>query len=210
MAKSQGILGRKLGMTRVFADDGTIVPVTVIAAGPCPVLQLKDEEKDGYIAVQVGFDQVPERKADKPTRGHQAKADKGFFRHTREFRFDGAAEMELGQELTVEMFNPGERVKITGRSKGKGFQGVMKRWNFRGSRASHGAEKVHRSPGSIGNATFPGKVMKGKKMAGQMGDRKVTYKNIEVFDVRPEENLLLLRGQVPGAKGGLVMIRKQG
>ena len=209
MAKSLGILGRKVGMTRLFADDGTVTPVTVVAAGPCPVLTIKDADKDGYTALQVGFDEIPERKVTKAMQGHFNKASKGNFRFVREFRIDNVADYEVGQDLTVDMFAAGDKVKVTGTSKGKGFQGVMKRHNFAGLRASHGAEKVHRSPGSVGNATFPGKIIKGKKMPGQMGNRKVTYKNIEVVDVRPEDNVILLKGHVPGGKNGLIMVRKQ-
>ncbi|WP_029893977.1 50S ribosomal protein L3 [Desulfohalovibrio reitneri] len=209
MAKNIGILGRKVGMTRIFSEDGTITPVTVLEAGPCPVVQIKTADKDGYTALQVGHGEVAERKLNKPGKGHQAKAGQGFFRDLREFRFDGASEYEVGSELTVEMFKPGERVKVTGTSKGKGFQGVMKRHNFAGSRASHGAEKVHRAPGAVGHCTFPSKIFKNKKMPGHMGDRKVTYKNLEIVDVRPEDNVILVKGQVPGAKGGLVMVRKQ-
>ncbi len=209
MAKTLGILGKKLGMTRVFDNDGTVVPVTVVAAGPCPVMQIKTQDKEGYNAVQVGFDSLEERKANRPVKGHQAKAGKGLFRHLREFRVDDPAGYELGQELTVELFAPGEKVKVTGTSKGKGFQGVMKRHNFRGMGASHGAEKVHRSPGSVGHATFPGRVFKNKKMPGQMGNEQVTNVSVEIVDVRPEENILVLKGQVPGPKNGLVMIRKK-
>ncbi|MGE4551535.1 MAG: 50S ribosomal protein L3 [Desulfovibrionaceae bacterium] len=209
MANLLGILGKKLGMTRVFASDGTVVPVTVVSAGPCPVLQIKTQEHEGYDALQVGYDAIAERKATKPERGHQAKAGKGFFRHLREFRLDKAEGYELGQELTVEMFKPGEKVKVTATSKGKGFQGPMKRHNFRGLGASHGAEKVHRSPGGIGMHTWPGRVFKNKRMAGQMGNERVTCTNVEIVDVRPEENILVLKGQVPGPKDGLVMIRKK-
>lgn len=208
MSKTIGILGKKLGMTRVFADDGTIVPVTVIEAGPCPVMQIKTADKEGYNALQLGFDTIPERKVNKPTKGHQEKAGKGYFRELREFSLDSVSEYELGQEITVDVFAAGDKVKVTGTSKGKGFQGVMKRWNFKGSRASHGAEKIHRSPGSIGHATFPGKVFKGKKMPGQMGNERVTISNIEIVDVRADENVLVVKGQVPGPKNGLVMIRK--
>lgn len=208
MAKNLGILGKKLGMTRVFREDGTVCPVTVIQAGPCPVMQVKTTDKEGYSAIQVGFDAIEERKVGKPQKGHQAKAGKGLFRHLREFRLKDVSEYEVGSEITVDIFAPGEKVKVTGTSKGKGFQGVMKRWNFHGLRASHGAEKVHRSPGSVGNATFPGRVWKNKKMPGQMGNARVTVSNIEIVDVRPEENILVVKGQVPGAKGGMVMIRK--
>jgi len=204
-----GILGRKLGMTRIFADDGTITPVTVIAAGPCPVLQIKDMDRDGYNALQVGFDVIPERKLNKPELGHQSKAAKGCFRFVRELRMDDVSSYELGQDLTVSIFERGDRVRVTGTSKGKGFQGVMKRYNFGGMRGSHGAEKVHRSAGSVGNNTRPGRVIPGKKMPGQMGDRTVTYQNLEIVEVRPEENLILVKGQVPGAKNSLIMVRKQ-
>lgn len=209
MSNSLGILGKKLGMTRVFASDGTVVPVTVVSAGPCPVLQIKTPEHEGYAALQVGYDALEERKIIKPVRGHQAKAGKGFFRHLREFRLDKVEGYELGQELTVDLFKPGERVKVTATSKGKGFQGPMKRHNFRGLGASHGAEKVHRSPGGIGMHTWPGHVFKNKRMAGHMGSERVTYTNVEIVDVRPEENILVLKGQVPGPKDGLVMIRKK-
>jgi len=210
MAKTLGILGRKLGMTRIFADDGSVVPVTLIAAGPCPVLQIKTSEKEGYNALQVGFDDVPERKLTKPAKGHQAKANKGFYRHLKEFPLDAVDGYEVGQDITVAIFQPGEWVKVTGTSKGKGFQGVMKRYNFSGLKASHGAEKVHRSAGSVGTNTEPSRVFKGKKMAGQMGNERVTLPRVEIIDVRPDENLIVVKGQVPGSKNGLVMIRKAG
>ncbi|MGL1861870.1 MAG: 50S ribosomal protein L3 [Pseudodesulfovibrio sp.] len=208
--KTLGILGKKLGMTRIFKDDGTICPVTVIQAGPCPVMQIKTMDKEGYNALQIGYDVIAERKVNKPMKGHMAKAGKDLYRTLREFPLDAVDGYELGQDITVDIFAAGEKVKVTGTSKGKGFQGVMKRWNFKGSKASHGAEKVHRSPGSIGNATFPGKVWKGKKMPGQMGNARVTVSNVEIVDVRPEDNVLLVKGQIPGATGGLVMIRKNG
>lgn len=210
MPKTLGILGKKLGMTRIFKEDGSICAVTVIQAGPCPVLQVKTTDKEGYDALQLGYDELPERMTNKPQQGHQAKAGKGVFRHLKEFRVENPAEYELGQELTVELFAPGEKVKVSGRSKGKGFQGVMKRWNFGGQRASHGAEKVHRVPGSVGNATFPGRVWKGKKMPGQMGNKQVTAPSVEIVDVRPDENILVVKGQIPGPKNGLVVIRKNG
>ena len=205
-----GILGRKLGMTRIFNSDGTAVPCTVVVAGPCPVIQIKDKEKDGYTALQIGFDEIPERKVNKPESGHQSKAGRGLYRTLKEFRVPNVGEYEVGQDITVALFTPGEKVKVTGTSKGKGFQGVMKRWNFGGMPASHGHEKVHRSPGSVGNATFPGKVFKGKKMPGQMGNKKVTSINLEVVDVRPEDNILIIRGAVPGPKNGLILVHKHG
>jgi large subunit ribosomal protein L3 len=210
MANTLGILGRKLGMTRVFGDDGTVIPVTVIHAGPCPVLQLKEEaSKDKYNAVQIGFDKVEEKKLNRPALGHQAKADRGAYRVLREIRLEDTEGFELGGEITVDIFAPGDKVKVTGTSKGKGFQGPMKRWNFRGLKASHGVEKVHRSPGGIGQCADPSKVFKGKRMAGRMGGKKVTCINVEVVDVRADDNLLIVKGQVPGPKNGLVMVRKQ-
>ncbi|MEA4857637.1 MAG: 50S ribosomal protein L3 [Solidesulfovibrio sp.] len=210
MAATLGILGRKLGMTRVFGDDGSIIPVTVIEAGPCPVTQVKTMEKDGYNAMQIGFDQVPERKVNKPEKGHLDKAGRGYFRVLREIRLEGPSAFEQGMDVTVDIFAPGETVKVTGTSIGKGFAGVMKRWNFSGLKKTHGTEKAHRSGGSIGNNTEPGKVMKGKKMAGHMGARTVTVMGIEVVDVRPEMNLILVKGQVPGPRNCVVMVRKQG
>ena len=208
MANTLGILGRKIGMTRIFGNDGVVIPVTIIAAGPCPVMQIKTEKKEGYEAIQLGYDEIAERKVNKPSQGHQSKAGKGFFRKLKEFRVPSVEGYELGQDLTVEIFTVGEHVKVTGRSKGKGFQGVMKRWNFAGSRASHGAEKVHRSPGSIGNATYPGKVFKGKKMPGHMGDEQVTYPNVEIVEVRLADNIIVVKGQIPGSRNSLVVIRK--
>lgn len=210
MTATLGILGRKLGMTRIFGDDGSVIPVTVIEAGPCPVTQVKTEEKDGYNAMQIGFDQIPERKVNKPTKGHLDKAGRGYFRELREIRLEGPAAFELGMDVTVDIFAAGETVKITGTSIGKGFAGVMKRWNFKGLRKTHGTEKAHRSGGSVGNNTEPGKVMKGKKMAGHMGARAVTTVGIKVVDVRPELNLILVKGQVPGPRNSVVMVRKQG
>jgi large subunit ribosomal protein L3 len=204
-----GILGRKLGMTRIFGDDGSIVPVTVIQAGPCPVIAVRKTDTDGYEALQLGFDEIPERKINKPAKGHQAKAGRGFYRVLREIRLDAPATLTPGQDVTVDIFTVGEQVKVTGTSIGKGFQGVMKRWNFSGLNKTHGAEKVHRSGGSIGHNTEPGKVMKNKKMAGHMGARRVTMINLDVVDVRPEDNLILVRGQIPGPANSVVMIRKQ-
>jgi large subunit ribosomal protein L3 len=197
-------------MTRIFGDDGSIIPVTVIEAGPCPVTQVKTMEKDGYNAMQLGFDTIPERKVNKPAKGHLDKAARGYFRVLREIRLDGPSAFEQGMDVTVDIFAPGETVKVTGTSIGKGFAGVMKRWNFAGLKKTHGTEKAHRSGGSIGNNTEPGKVMKGKRMAGHMGARTVTVMGIEVVDVRPEQNLILVKGQVPGPRNCVVMVRKQG
>lgn len=209
MSNTLGILGRKVGMSRIFGNDGTIIPVTIIQAGPCPVVQVKEAAKDGYAAIQVGFGEIPERKVNKPAKGHLDKAGCGYFRHLREFRLDSLDGFETGKPLTIEMFSPGEKVNVTGTSKGKGFAGVMKRWGFAGLPASHGHEKVHRNAGTIGNNTKPGRVIKGKKMAGHMGARRKSCMNIEVVAVRMEDNLLLVKGQVPGPKNGLVIVRKQ-
>jgi large subunit ribosomal protein L3 len=209
MAEKLGILGRKLGMTRIFADDGSALAVTVIEAGPCPVIQVKNLESDGYHAVQIAFGADKEKHVTKPLAGHFAKAGKGLFRTLRELRLEEPSAFSVGDELTAGIFAPGDVVKISGRSIGKGTAGVMKRWNFRGACASHGAEKVHRSGGSIGNNTEPAKVWKGKKMAGRMGDDEVTIKSVRVVAVRAEDNVILVKGPVPGPRNGLVMVRKQ-
>jgi large subunit ribosomal protein L3 len=208
MAVTLGILGRKLGMLRVFTGDGASVAVTAISAGPCPVVQVKGAEKDGYDAIQIGYVDAKDKHLTKPQRGHLAKAGEGKYRVLREIRLDGAAEQAVGDALTVAMFAPGEFVKVSGRSIGKGYAGAMKRWGFSGESASHGTEKTHRSAGGIGNNTEPGKVWKNKKMAGHMGARNVTVQSIMVIDVRPEENLILVKGPVPGPVNGLVMVRK--
>ena len=209
MAEKMGILGRKLGMTRIFDGAGAAVPVTVIEAGPCPVTQVKTAETDGYNAVQIAMTPAKEKHTPKALQGHFAKAGKGLFRHLREIRLSGAPEQELGQELTVEIFAAGEKVKVTGTSMGKGYQGRMRRWNFAGSKDTHGCEKVHRNNGSIGNNTFPGHVFKGRKMAGHWGNETVTELGLTIVDVRPEDNVILVKGSVPGPKNGLVLIRKQ-
>ena len=209
MAEKMGILGRKLGMTRIFDGAGAAVPVTVIEAGPCPVTQVKTADTDGYNAVQIAMTPAKEKHTPKALQGHFAKAGKGLFRHLREIRLSGAPEQALGQELTVEIFAAGEKVKVTGTSVGKGYQGRMRRWNFAGSKDTHGCEKVHRNNGSIGNNTFPGHVFKGRKMAGHWGNETVTELGLTIVDVRPEDNVILVKGSVPGPKNGLVLIRKQ-
>lgn len=209
MAEKMGILGRKLGMTRIFASDGSAVAVTVIKAGPCPITQVKTSEKDGYNALQIAFDEAKEKHVGKAMRGHFAKADKGLFRTVRELRLEEAATLEVGNELTVELFAAGDKIKVTGTSIGKGYQGRMRRWNFAGSKDTHGCEKVHRNNGSVGNNTFPGRVFKGRKMAGHWGNETVTELGLEIVDVRPEDNVILVKGSVPGPKNGLVMVRKQ-
>lgn len=209
MAEKMGILGKKLGMTRIFADDGSALGVTVIEAGPCPVTQIKSEAKDGYNALQIAFTKAKPKHVNKAMQGHFKKADKGLFRHTQEIRLESAPDKQLGEELTVEMFKPGEIVKVSGKSLGKGYQGRMRRWNFAGSKDTHGCEKVHRNNGSIGNNTFPGHVFKGRKMAGHWGDEMVTEEGLEIVGIRPEDNVILVKGSVPGPKNGLVLVRKQ-
>ena len=208
MASNLGILGRKLGMLRVFMGDGVSVAVTAIAAGPCPVVQVKGSDEDGYDAIQIGYGDAKDKHLTKPQLGHLAKAGDGKYRVLREIRLDGPAAQAVGDALTVEMFEPGEYVKITGKSIGKGYAGAMKRWNFGGESATHGTEKTHRSAGAIGNNTEPGKVWKNKKMAGHMGARTTTVQSLMIVDVRPEENLILVKGPVPGPANGLVMVRK--
>lgn len=209
MAEKLGILGRKIGMTRIFASDGSAVAVTVIEAGPCPVIQVKNIETDGYDAVQIAYGDDKEKHMTKPLAGHFAKAGKGLFRNLRELRLEKASEFAVGDALDATIFEPGEYVRITGKSIGKGTAGAMKRWNFRGACASHGAEKVHRNAGSIGHNTEPGKVFKGKKMAGRLGGKQVTVKSVQVVAIRPDDNVILVKGPVPGPKNGLVMVRKQ-
>ena len=209
MSEKMGIIGRKLGMTRIFADDGTAVAVTVIKAGPCPVTQVKTVETDGYNALQIGFEDVAEKKVTKAMKGHFAKAGVAACREVRELRLAEAATVEAGQILTADMFAAGDKVKVTGTSIGKGYQGVMRRWNFHGMDDGHGDEKVHRSGGSIGNNTFPGHVFKGKKMAGQWGAERVTQQGLKIVEVRAEDNVILVKGAVPGPKNGLVLVRKQ-
>ena len=200
----KGILGLKIGMTQVFREDGRVVPVTAVQAGPCTVTQLRTQEKDGYEAVQVGYHEV--KRLNKPRRGHLGGT--GLFRYLREFRTEGVEDLQVGQQLGVGLFEVGERVDVIATSKGKGFQGVMKRHGFHGGPRTHGQSDRARAPGSIGGTTTPGRVLKGKKMAGHMGNTRVTVKNLEVVVVDPERDLLLLKGGVPGAPRGLLMIRK--
>jgi large subunit ribosomal protein L3 len=205
-----GILGKKLGMTQVFDEAGDVVPVTVIQAGPCVVIQKKTAENDGYEAIQVGFEELPDKKAEKRGKtflGHFKKKNVKPFRHLREFRVTKENNLEVGHVLTVETFQVGDLVKVTGISKGKGFQGVIKRHGKAGGPASHGS-RFHRTTGSIGQRTSPGEVFKNMKLPGHLGDKRKTVKNLKVIQVRPQENVLLVRGAIPGAKNNLVMIRK--
>ena len=205
-----GLIGKKLGMTLIFDNEGLAVPVTVIEAGPCFVVQKKTTKKDGYEALQMGFDRRALGKCNKPEKGHLEKhGAKSGFRYLREIRLAEASGFEEGQEITVEAFEIGDKVDVIGTSKGKGFAGTVKRWNFHRGPMTHGSMS-HRAPGSIGASAYPSRVVKGKKMPGQMGNARVTMKNLEVVDVRPEENLLVVRGAVPGPSHGLVLIQKVG
>lgn len=199
-----GILGRKRGMTTIFSPEGTAIPVTVLEAGPCYVTQVRTPEREGYSAVQIGFEQA--KRLSKPERGHL----KGLppLRHLREFRVEPSALPAVGEKIDVGIFTPGELVDVIGTSKGKGFAGVVKRHHFRGGPKTHGQSDRHRAPGSIGATTSPGRVFKGMRMAGHMGHRRVTVKNLRVVRAEPERNLLLVAGAVPGPKTGLVIIRK--
>lgn len=203
----RGLLGKKLGMTRIFTEDGLWVDVTVVEAGPCTVVQRKTKETDGYDAVQLGFGQVKEKRCNKPRLGHFRKGGVEPKRSLRELRIPGESELKAGDEVKADIFEVGDRVDISGTSKGKGFAGVIKRHGFSGGPGGHGSH-FHRAPGSIGQSADPAKVYKGKKMPGRMGNRKVTVKNLEILTVDPEKNLLLVRGSVPGANGGLLMVRK--
>ena len=204
-----GLIGRKLGMTQIFDDEGASVPVTVIQAGPCPVVQVKTPDSDGYSAVQLGFGELKEKHSTRAIRGHAAKAELELApRVLREFRVADPTEYETGQEVTVEQFEVGQRVKVTGTSKGRGFQGVVKRHGFAGRPGGHG-HPMARNPGSIGPGTDPSRVIKGKKMPGQMGDERKTIRNLRVERVDAERNLIFLRGSVPGAKNATVLIRTQ-
>lgn len=203
-----GILGKKLGMTQVFAADGRRIPVTVVEAGPCVVMQKKSTATDGYNALQVGFAAKKSHRTNKPEMGHFRKAGQGSFRYLRELSADNVDEFNVGDAITCgNVFAAGDIVDVTATSKGKGFQGVIKRWNFSGGRATHGS-MFHRAPGSIGASAWPSRVFKGKKMAGQMGNKRVTTQNLQIVEVRAEQNLILVKGAIPGPKNGLVMIRK--
>ena len=206
MPNTMGLLGKKIGMTRVYSEQGQAIPVTVIEAGPCVVLQKKTEARDGYNAIQVGFDPKKESRINKPQTGHFKASGKGGFYHIKEFRVVDPDAYELGQEIQLaELIKIGDEVHISGKSKGRGFQGVIKRYGFKGGRKTHGS-MFHRRPGSIGCSATPSRVVKGKKMPGRMGNDLLTKKNLTVIDVRADENILLVKGSVPGAKQGLLQI----
>jgi large subunit ribosomal protein L3 len=203
----KGVLGEKLGMTQVWDENNKVVPVTVVKAGPCVVTQVRSPETDGYSAVQIAFGAIDPRKVNKPQSGHFAKAGVTPRRHLVEIRTDDASEYTLGQELGSDTFEPGQLVDVMGTTKGKGFAGVMKRHGFHGLKASHGVQRKHRSPGSIGGCATPGRVFKGMKMAGRMGGARQTTQSLKVAGVDTERGLLLIKGAVPGPKGGLVFVR---
>jgi large subunit ribosomal protein L3 len=203
----KGILGKKIGMTQVFSDDGRLIPVTVIEAGPCKVIQVKTKEKDGYEAFQLGFEEIKkEKNVPKGRLGHFKKVSERPYRFLREVKIDGL-DLKAGDDVTVEIFNKGDKVSITGTSKGKGFQGVMKRHNFSGGPGSHGS-MFNRAPGSIGQSSFPSRVWKNKGLPGHMGNERVTVKNLEIIDIKKEQNLLIVKGSVPGANNNFLIIRK--
>jgi len=200
----KGILGRKQGMTRVFLEDGVVVPVSVVEAGPCVVTQVKTRQRHGYQAIQLGYEDA--KKLNEPEAGHLKRV--APLRHLREFRVDDLGDAQIGQMVDVGIFQPGDMVDVVGISKGKGFAGGVKRYHFRGGPKTHGQSDRHRAPGSIGAGTSPGRVFKGTPMAGHMGYRRVTATNLKVVRVDPERNLLLVRGAVPGAKNGLLVVKE--
>ena len=203
---SKGIIGKKLGMTQVFADDGATVGVTVVEVEPSVIVQVKTKDKDGYDAIQLGYGRIKQKNVTKPLQGHFSKANKGFFRKLKEFQAE-SENYEAGQEITADIFQVGDFVDVVGTSKGKGFAGVVKRHGFAGGKATHGSMH-HRAPGSIGASADPARVFKGTKMGGQMGNVRKTIQNLQVWQVRPDRNLLLLKGSVPGSENGFVLIKK--
>ena len=203
----KGIIGRKVGMTQLFDEKGNVIPVTVINAGPCTVVQKKTVAKDGYEAVQLGFSDIAERKLNKPKKGHFAKANVSFKKYLKEFRLDDAASMNVGDVITADTFAAGEKIDVTGISKGHGFTGVIKRWNNHRLKETHGVGPVHREVGSMGANSSPSRVFKGKHMAGQYGHENVTVLNLEVVKVDKERNVILVKGAVPGPVKGIVTLR---
>jgi large subunit ribosomal protein L3 len=204
-----GLIGKKMGMTQFYNAEGNVIPVTVVQTGPCVVVQKKESGKDGYTALQVGFGSKKSQRINKPMQGHMAKAGKGGFEILREFRLDDVSHYEIGQEIKVaDLFKIGDRIDVSGISKGHGFTGVIKRWSFGGFPGSHGTHEYFRHGGSIGNRSFPGRVRKGKKMAGHWGNERVSIQNLEVVEIRAEENLMLIKGAVPGAKHGVIIVHR--
>ena len=201
------IFGKKLGMTRYFLNEGECIPVTLVKVEPCVVIQKKTVEKDGYDAIQVGFEKKKENRLNKPLRGHFKAAGEKYFSYLREIKVSDADEFELGQEIKASIFQIGDSVNVSGKSKGRGFTGVMKRWGFAGGRKTHGS-RSHRVPGSIGASATPARVFRGKKMPGRMGDQRTTLKNLKVLDVRPEMNIIALKGALPGSRNTIIEISK--
>ena len=204
---SNGILGKKLGMTGLFSHEGDYLPVTVVEAGPCIVTQIKTMANDGYNALQLGFGNKKKTRVNKPLQGHYLKSGDRQFAFLREFRIDNPEQFQVGQEMTLDMFKIGEKIEVSGICKGRGFTGTIKRHGFSRGPETHGSRN-HRAPGSIGNSAWPAKVIKGKKMPGQFGNTRKTVRNLEIVDIRPEENLLLLKGAVPGPPSGTVELKK--
>ena len=203
----KAIIGKKVGMSQIFDENGKVIPVTVIEAGPCTVVQKKTSEKEGYESVQLGFEDVPERKLTKPEMGHLNKAGVSPKKYLREFDLDNASELELGAIIKADTFKSGDFVDVTGTSKGHGYTGVIKRWNASRGRMTHGGGPVHRHAGSMGSTTDPSRIFKGKIGAGQMGCDQVTIQNLDIVKVDPELNMIAVRGAIPGPKGGLVLIK---
>ncbi len=203
----KAIIGKKVGMTQIFDEAGKVVPVTVIEAGPCVVVQKKTADKEGYDSVQLGFEEVPARKLTKPEKGHLDKAGVDAVKHLHEFRLENCAEINIGDVLKADVFKEGDRIDVTGISKGKGYAGVIKRWNAGRTPMSHGGGPVHRHAGSMGSATSPGRIMPGKIGAGHMGVEQVTVQNLDIVKVDPELNMIVVRGAVPGPKGGIVYLK---
>ena len=204
---SRGLLGKKLGMTALFSSEGSLIPVTVVEVGPCIITQIKTEETDGYNALQLGFGEKKKSRTNKPLQGHLSKVGDTCFEHLKEFSVEDPGQYSLGQTITVEMFKVGERVNVAGTTKGRGFSGVIKRHGFHRGPMSHGSKNI-RPPGSIGCSATPSKVVKGKKMPGHYGNAHNTIRNLEIVDVRPDNNLVMLKGAIPGPKSGLVVINK--
>ncbi|MGM9652568.1 MAG: 50S ribosomal protein L3 [Eubacteriales bacterium] len=203
----KGIIGKKLGMTQIFDENGNVIPVTVIEAGPCTVVQKKTVENDGYSAVQLGFEDVSEKRLTKPAAGHFKKAGVQMKRHLKEFRLEGAADLNPGDVIAADTFAAGDKVDITGITKGRGYTGSIKRWNHHILRMTHGTGPIHRQPGSMGANSTPSRIYKNKKMAGQYGNEQVTILNLEVVKVDAEKNIIAVKGAVPGSRGGIVFLR---
>jgi large subunit ribosomal protein L3 len=203
----KGLIGKKLGMVSVFSEEGRIIPVTVVEAGPCMVTQIKTKATDGYDALQLGFGSKKQSRMSKPLKGHLQKCGVETAHVLKEVAVDNPLEYSLGQVLNAEIFSVGDRVDVSGQSKGRGFSGVIKRHGFSGGRKTHGS-KSHRIPGSVGSSAFPGRVIKGKRLPGHFGNENNTVRNLQIVDIRPDDNLILLKGAVPGASSGMVMIKK--